>query len=167
MIHFKCPTCGKDYQVKEEFAGRQTSCRQCKQSFTVPGLVAVSVPEAIPVRPRNFSRPPLKRKKRTDLDDLDDLDEGEPTTPSFWLGIISLSLALFSLLMAFLPVVWCLGLPLSGCGILLGIISISMKSPQGQTPAIIGILVSLLVLSLNIAALVQFQSALNSLSGRF
>src|SRR5947209_6227360 len=29
MISFDCPQCGKSFQVKEEFAGRKTKCRQC------------------------------------------------------------------------------------------------------------------------------------------
>lgn len=36
MIHFACPKCGKDFQVKDEFSGRQTRCRNCGQSLTVP-----------------------------------------------------------------------------------------------------------------------------------
>ncbi|MFN3685166.1 MAG: hypothetical protein ACK41F_14720, partial [Fimbriimonadaceae bacterium] len=36
MITFACAGCGKPLKVKEEFAGRRTSCPQCKQPIVVP-----------------------------------------------------------------------------------------------------------------------------------
>jgi serine/threonine protein kinase len=43
MIRFSCLHCGMKYQLKEEFAGRQTRCRSCQQPLTVPPPVAVAV----------------------------------------------------------------------------------------------------------------------------
>jgi hypothetical protein len=36
MIKFRCPSCAKQYSVKDEFAGTGTSCRSCDTSFRVP-----------------------------------------------------------------------------------------------------------------------------------
>ncbi len=36
MISFACPGCSKIFQVKDEFAGRTTTCRGCGQAMLVP-----------------------------------------------------------------------------------------------------------------------------------
>jgi serine/threonine protein kinase/Leucine-rich repeat (LRR) protein len=43
MIRFSCLHCGMKYQLKDEFAGRQTHCRSCRQPLTVPAPLAVPV----------------------------------------------------------------------------------------------------------------------------
>jgi hypothetical protein len=42
MITFQCPSCGKQYSVKDEHGGRKTVCRSCQTSLTVPTAVSVS-----------------------------------------------------------------------------------------------------------------------------
>jgi RNase P subunit RPR2 len=37
MIAFPCPHCGKQYNLKPEFAGRKTTCASCKAPLIVPG----------------------------------------------------------------------------------------------------------------------------------
>jgi len=36
MIAFNCPGCHKDFQAKDEFAGRKTKCPQCGTALLVP-----------------------------------------------------------------------------------------------------------------------------------
>lgn len=40
MISFKCPHCEHAYNVQDEFAGRNVTCRGCKKSLTIPGAAA-------------------------------------------------------------------------------------------------------------------------------
>src|SRR6516225_2051332 len=35
-LPFKCPTCGKQYSVQEEYAGKRTACPSCQTRFVVP-----------------------------------------------------------------------------------------------------------------------------------
>ena len=37
MIDFTCQHCGKQYNLKPEFAGRKTTCAGCKEPLIVPG----------------------------------------------------------------------------------------------------------------------------------
>src|SRR2546430_2255948 len=46
MIHFCCPQCGKPYNLKPEFAGRTTTCSECKQSLEVPAAQETVAPAA-------------------------------------------------------------------------------------------------------------------------
>jgi DNA-directed RNA polymerase subunit RPC12/RpoP len=48
MIPFACTQCGMKFQVKEEFAGRQTKCPTCKHAMTVP--VHAALPLSAPSR---------------------------------------------------------------------------------------------------------------------
>ena len=38
MISFPCPHCGMKFKVKDEFAGRASSCPACKHSLVVPNV---------------------------------------------------------------------------------------------------------------------------------
>ena len=46
MIAFTCPHCGKQYNLKPEFAGRKTTCAGCKEPLVVPGPEAASAEQA-------------------------------------------------------------------------------------------------------------------------
>jgi hypothetical protein len=46
MIHFACPGCQKMYKVPDEFAGRQTKCRQCGTALRVPECAPPPLPPA-------------------------------------------------------------------------------------------------------------------------
>lgn len=37
-IEFKCPHCGMHYMLKDEFAGKQATCKnaECKKAFLIP-----------------------------------------------------------------------------------------------------------------------------------
>src|SRR5258708_1576476 len=49
MIAFKCPTCGKEYAVKDESGGKKTTCRVCKTRMVIPD--AVGLPTSAGVAP--------------------------------------------------------------------------------------------------------------------
>ena len=53
MITFACPGCGKNFQVKVEFAGRNTKCPKCGQALLVP-----TPPAPPPVSTRSVEPPP-------------------------------------------------------------------------------------------------------------
>jgi hypothetical protein len=67
-IKFRCESCGRQFVVKEQFAGRRTKCSQCGKILTVPD---VAVPQGeMPDRRETFvnlarvaakPRPPRKR----------------------------------------------------------------------------------------------------------
>jgi ubiquitin-protein ligase len=47
MISFTCGKCGKNFNVPDEFAGRNAKCKACGNSLTVPALVSsAAVPSA-------------------------------------------------------------------------------------------------------------------------
>ena len=43
MIHFNCSACGKDLKVKDDLGGKKGACPHCRQSITVPAMVAPHV----------------------------------------------------------------------------------------------------------------------------
>jgi serine/threonine protein kinase len=48
VIAFSCPSCGKQYTLKPEFAGRATTCSACKHPLVVPSP-QMPVPMAAPI----------------------------------------------------------------------------------------------------------------------
>src|SRR5205823_5618033 len=50
-ITFACPGCTTTFQVKNEFAGRKTTCPKCGTVFYIPSTTASSVPAVEPPRP--------------------------------------------------------------------------------------------------------------------
>lgn len=61
MIQFGCPTCGQNFQVKDEFAGRQTKCTACGEAIRVPSARQVSRPPAPPTwNPAPAPPPPAR-----------------------------------------------------------------------------------------------------------
>lgn len=50
MITFCCPSCNKQYTVKDEFTGKKTICRACQTKMIVPMANAMTVlPEVQPL----------------------------------------------------------------------------------------------------------------------
>jgi len=68
LIVFACPSCGKEYRLKAEFAGRSTRCSGCQGPLLVPNVETVALratgvatrPPPPPVMPPsvNATRPP-------------------------------------------------------------------------------------------------------------
>ncbi len=51
MINFGCPSCGKNFQVVDEYSGRRTKCPECGQMLQVPGIhrpAAANPPQIAP-----------------------------------------------------------------------------------------------------------------------
>ena len=44
MIQFSCPVCGKKHQARDELAGREALCHQCKQRMPIPAPAPPQVP---------------------------------------------------------------------------------------------------------------------------
>ena len=42
-IPIKCPHCGKQYRLKDKYAGKTVTCRECDEKFNVDLLEAVGV----------------------------------------------------------------------------------------------------------------------------
>ncbi len=59
MIHFKCPSCGKEYQLKDEFVGRTAKCA-CGTSTVLPSPVmpraSSADEEQVPQKPQADTR---------------------------------------------------------------------------------------------------------------
>jgi hypothetical protein len=43
MIRFACPSCSQQYTVKDDYAGKVTTCQKCQVRMIVPALSAVLV----------------------------------------------------------------------------------------------------------------------------
>jgi len=56
VIAFSCLQCAKHYEIKEEFAGRQTKCRQCGHLLLIPHLTGSFV--AAPSKAATVAVPP-------------------------------------------------------------------------------------------------------------
>jgi hypothetical protein len=63
MIAFNCASCGKDIKVKDEFAGRQAGCPQCKKVVTIPSAAPIlaEAPVVLERAPEPSGGPFLKR----------------------------------------------------------------------------------------------------------
>ena len=48
MIAFACSNCGRKFEVKDEFAGRTTTCPTCKTAMTIPAPDTVAPVPAEP-----------------------------------------------------------------------------------------------------------------------
>jgi hypothetical protein len=53
MIVFHCPKCFQQYSVKDEFAGRRTTCRICRAGMAVPLFAVPAAPPGIHPGPAN------------------------------------------------------------------------------------------------------------------
>ncbi len=59
MIAFSCAACGMKFSVKDEFAGRQTTCPTCRQPLVVPQsdrTIAFVAPQRIDGQPSSLAR---------------------------------------------------------------------------------------------------------------
>jgi hypothetical protein len=50
-IRFRCPQCNREYQVAEEFAGRQAKCKECGAVVTIPSAAPAPAPPGAPSVP--------------------------------------------------------------------------------------------------------------------
>src|SRR5581483_11393383 len=63
-IAFKCPGCGKDYKVPDEFGGRSSKCRQCGATMAIPqASAAVSATPQPPAAPPSAPAAPTFGQK--------------------------------------------------------------------------------------------------------
>lgn len=64
MISLKCPTCGMELKIKEEYAGKSGKCKYCKELLKIPGVVKpkeihqpVAIAKAVPVLETPVAQP--------------------------------------------------------------------------------------------------------------
>lgn len=87
-IAFSCQSCGRDLRIKDELAGRQIYCPDCKAVLTVPGSTEDDIPEAelAPAASetddrfseRGDDRPPRIPRPPRDLDEDEWDDDDRP-----------------------------------------------------------------------------------------
>jgi ubiquitin-protein ligase/ribosomal protein S27AE len=51
MIHFECPTCGREFNVPDHFAGKRADCGKCGSMVFVPRPVVHHPPPPPPIAP--------------------------------------------------------------------------------------------------------------------
>jgi ubiquitin-protein ligase len=56
MIAFRCPTCQKQFNVPDTYAGKRARCKGCNNDLTVPATI-------IPAAPPPPARPPLRVRR--------------------------------------------------------------------------------------------------------
>ena len=163
MPRSTCPKCGAVLQLTDDMVNEQIECGNCQAVFVAkpdPPASRRGPDEERPSR-RRMSDPDAEerpsRRRRRDEDEEEDVrprrrsrdDEDEddherprrrqPANAGQGLGIASLVLGILSL-----PLAFCCGLfslPLSGVGLILGIIGIT-KSPTNRGLAITGTILS-------------------------
>ena len=103
-MKIKCPHCGQEYEVGEEFAGQQADCTSCNNPFPIPARksgLRIKTPEqtgqnssAPPSRHTPPAPPPPAPSSYTRNASENDDNSGVKKTLSFVLGGIALLLAI-------------------------------------------------------------------------
>lgn len=65
MIEFACGSCGKQFRVADELAGRKASCKQCGSAIQIPQpavMAAASAPSSIPLAAPSRSVPSTRKE---------------------------------------------------------------------------------------------------------
>jgi hypothetical protein len=135
-IQVVCPTCGSKLKAPDNAAGRKITCLGCGSPLFVPARAIVPPPPP-PVAGAPFGAvrgadrmPPPSPRDTPVLDNLEDRrclsrDPERPAQESkaaHSLGIASMVLGVVALPFALLPCIGVLSLPLSGLGVLLGLV---------------------------------------------
>jgi uncharacterized protein (DUF983 family) len=78
IIDAKCPNCGKEGTLSEQFVGRRINCPKCKEPFTVtdPNRPAPSAPPPKPASAKRKSAETMDGRKSTDT-----VEESVPAKP--------------------------------------------------------------------------------------
>jgi len=60
-IQFRCPQCGKEYQVGDEYAGSQAKCKACSATMVIPAAAAPAQPQGPAGDANVYAQPPAGR----------------------------------------------------------------------------------------------------------
>lgn len=145
-ISATCPECGKTYQVKDDFAGKQFRCKECQGVVSVPTTKAStgdpwddldlnSFQDQSPAAEDEFEAPAVPRRRGTGKKKSKSTDSGGKDA----VAIIALVAGCINLLSWCLPIC---GLPLSIGGIVCGVLG--MGSSTKRPLAIAGLILSVL-----------------------
>jgi hypothetical protein len=157
-----CPSCGRKLRVADDLNGRRVRCPECETPLTVSVAVAqVDDPEDVA-----FTKLPAQRnvpagrpaaKRETNDDDGDGMTAihyEPPLTPSraaLGFGLAALVIGVLALPLSWVPDVGKLAVPVSGFGLVLGILGVllaAVRKGYGLTFPLAGLLVSLLAFGL-------------------
>lgn len=60
MIRFKCHSCGKAYEVKDQHAGKATKCAKCGASLVIPNVIDATPPPVPAPAPQPAAQSPMQ-----------------------------------------------------------------------------------------------------------
>jgi hypothetical protein len=128
-ITVSCPSCNTTLRAPNNAAGRKVKCPKCATPFDVPAAGAAPVMAVAPVPPSRPAPPPPR-------EDYEDYEE-EPAPRrrhasadssavglQSGLGIASMCVGIIGLVFAFIPCMIWFSLPLSGVGLVLGVVGL-------------------------------------------
>jgi predicted RNA-binding Zn-ribbon protein involved in translation (DUF1610 family) len=134
----RCPSCGIELPVKPEWAGRKLMCPHCSEVVRIPRSVALAEETTGPADAPAIG-PSIAWELFTSL--------SEPRN----LGLTSMGVALVCILLLCIPAVGYAAIPLSGLGILMGLVGVGLALRGGWREIrypLAGIGASLLALTL-------------------
>jgi hypothetical protein len=201
-----CPECRRDLQVPDELLGRSVQCPDCKHPFTAqsldapipitsvskvpapapPTATAAPAAPAVPTKWEEPARPAEQRRRDDRDDDLDDLRVGRRRSAGvpdrgaiiLTLGIVSLSLALFSFLLYIIPI-WLIPLVVGVFGWVLGQRDLramrdGTMDSSNQVMTLVGMILSIVgvgisacvgLLGCGVAALIGIMISIGAMAG--
>ncbi len=150
MIHFGCPTCGKQLQVKDEFAGRQATCPQCAQTIQIPA----APPDRFQPESRGGISPAVPPQFTPEWHYQpsypgDPVLAGASGPANTGMAVAGMVLGIVGLVFSFIPCLgWFLGIVLAVLGVIFSAIGLSQsgKSGQGKNMAVTGLILSILTI---------------------
>jgi hypothetical protein len=123
-ITFSCPKCGRQIRVRDDAAGQSGKCNDCGAAICVPKPQETQI-----LRPRKSAPPAIPDDEFLQVGPPQNpvavqVNVQQPSKAAHSLGIASTVLGILAFLICWIPFVGVLGMPLSGLGLLLGVIGI-------------------------------------------
>jgi hypothetical protein len=147
MIQFTCPECNATLRAIDERAGTRFKCGKCGNPVKVPAAAAPQAPATAPApkpkvahvaatpAPERAQRPSSYEMDEADMDDRPNRKRiravGSGGGAAHSLGIGAMVLGVVGLLLGLIPCVGWIGLPLSGLGLLLGLVGSGVALARG------------------------------------
>lgn len=139
MIGFACPDCGKKFKVEDKAAGRKAICPDCGKKFQIPTPKPKAPTPPVPKKSQLVveEQPPVPIKRREVVSteviqaapvSAVQVNVAQPSKAAHSLGIASVILGILAFLICWIPLIGLVGIPLSGLGLLLGIVGIVLAA---------------------------------------
>jgi hypothetical protein len=179
-IPVNCPSCGTGLKAPDSAAGKKVKCPKCATPFPVPNpgeepmAVTAAAPAPPVVRPaappqhhgEGYGDEPMYRDRPPRRDAYG--PGGGPTTGlQMGMGIASLALGASALVVAWIPCIGAFSWPISGIGVVLGIVGLIVaftKQGSGLAFPIAGSATSLVALGLALYWIFVIQRATSELN---